>query len=190
MPTCIQHLRARTFSLVFLVCCLFVQPFSLRAGDADSIAVLAKRRANKSALFSAILPGSGQVLNKKYWKVPFLYAGFGTLAYFIKVNGNYYKDFRTAYLYRNDNDPATVDAYPKYSNDDLQVRKDYYRRNRDLCYILTGVLYTLNIIDAYVDAQLMDFDVSDNLSLRTSPCLQQLDNGEQLASLRFTLMFK
>lgn len=145
----------------------------------DSLTLASKKRANRSAIYSAILPGLGQFKNKKYWKIPVLYAGFGTLYYFIHSNNNYYKEFKTAYQYRTDENATTLDGYPRLSNDDIKIRKDYYRRNRDLSIILTGVLYTMNIIDAYVDAQLMDFDVSDQLSLRMGPGLIQ-DNGKSV----------
>jgi hypothetical protein len=153
--------------------------------EKDSLSVVAKHRANRAALFSAVVPGLGQAYNKKYWKLPILYAGFGTLYYFIQSNNTEYLKFKTALINRSDTDPNTVDDYPNLSNDDIQVRKDFYRRNRDLSYIITGVVYTLNILDAYVDSQLMDFDVGDNLSMHTAPTLlgtigQPLRPGVQL----------
>ncbi|MBK6445729.1 MAG: hypothetical protein IPF81_10630 [Bacteroidetes bacterium] len=169
---------------------LLIIPYHSNASEPDSVSQLSRKRANRTALASAVLPGLGQGMNKKYWKIPVLYAGFGSLIYFINFNDGYYQKFKTAYLYRNDTDPNTIDDYPRYSNDDLKVRKDYYRRNRDLCYILTGVVYTLNVIDAYVDAQLMDFDVSDNLSVRTGPCFESTPAGETIAGLKFTFQFK
>jgi hypothetical protein len=154
---------------------------------ADSLTVMAKHRANKAAILSAVLPGAGQVYNKSYWKVPVLYAGFAALIYYIDFNQKYYKTFKTAYLYRTDLDSTTIDAYPNYTNDDLLVRKDYYRRNRDLCYILTGVVYVLNIIDAYVDAHLKDFDVGDDLSLHTEPYFNLAQNGTPVAGISLCL---
>ncbi|HRH65816.1 MAG TPA: DUF5683 domain-containing protein [Bacteroidia bacterium] len=186
--------RSRVRSgLCFLMCVAllhFFVPQTSRASDNDSLSLLSRKRANRTALSSALLPGLGQGINKKYWKIPIIYAGFGTLVYLIDFNNNYYQKFKTAYRFRNDTDPGTVDDYPRYSNDDLRVRKDYYRRNRDLCYILGGVLYSLNIIDAYVDAQLLDFDVSDDLSLRTIPFLETIPTGETMAGFKFTLQIK
>ena len=137
----------------------------------DSLTELYRKRANKAARYSAILPGAGQVYNRKYWKVPIVVAGFATLYYVAEFNNDYYQDFKQAYFYRTDGDQNTTDNYPSLTSDDLRVRKDYYRRNRDLCYILMGGLYVLNIVDAYVDAQLKDFDVSDKLSLKVQPGL-------------------
>jgi hypothetical protein len=132
------------------------------------------QRANRAAIFSAILPGAGQAYNKKYWKTAILYGGFAVLGTGIEYNNRYYKIFRTAYQYRIDNDTTTVDDYENiYPDDDaLLLRKDYYRRTRDLLWIIGGVVYVLNIIDAYVDAHLSNFDISDDLSLKVSPALQ------------------
>jgi len=109
------------------------------------------------------------------------------LVYFIDFNQKYYKTFKTAYLYRTDGDSTTIDAYPNYTNEDLLVRKDYYRRNRDLCYILTGAVYVLNIIDAYVDAHLKDFDVGDDLTLQIHPSFNLLSNGMPVTGLSLCL---
>lgn len=137
----------------------------------DSLTELYRKRANKAARWSAILPGAGQVYNHKYWKVPVVIAGFATLYYVADFNNNYYQEFKDAYFFRTDGDQSTTDDYPSLTSDDLRVRKDYYRRNRDLCYILMGGFYILNIVDAYVDAQLKDFDVSDKLTLKIQPGL-------------------
>jgi hypothetical protein len=157
--------------------------------EKDSITVQEKKRANRAALFS-IIPGGGQIYNHKYWKVPVIYAGFGALFYFIKTNNDEYGTYKKAILYRNDNDSTTIDDFPRFTNEDLTVRKDFYRRNRDLCYILSGILYTLNIVDAYVDSQLLNFDVGDNLSLNTGPAFFSTTTGNNIAGLQFTLTIK
>ncbi|MFM9052880.1 MAG: DUF5683 domain-containing protein [Bacteroidota bacterium] len=81
-------------------------------------------------------------------------------------------------------DPNTVDDYPDLTLDELRVRKDYYRRNRDLCYILCGGLYILNIVDAYVDGQLKGFDVSDDISMKITPSFGQTPYGDLSAGLK------
>lgn len=123
----------------------------------------------RAALMSACLPGLGQAYNKKYWKIPIIYAGFGGLGYSMGFNQVYYKRYRNAIRLRYDNDPTTNDLYPQYSDDDLSTLKNYYQRWRDLSIIGMAALYTLNVIDAAVDAHLFYFDVSDNLSLHASP---------------------
>lgn len=125
----------------------------------------------KATMLSAAFPGLGQAYNKKYWKMPIVYAGFGTLGYFIYTNNAEYKSFRDAYLYRMDDNPATVSdiKFKNYSDDGLKRGRDYYRRNLEVSWIFTGLFYVLNILDATVDAHLADFDVSENLSMKIEP---------------------
>lgn len=125
----------------------------------------------KATMLSATLPGMGQAYNGKYYKIPVIYAGFATLGYFVKFNNDEYQMWRRAFLYRNDGNPNTVDDFPFHSTDVLQRAMNYYRRNLELTYILAGALYVLNILDATVDAHLLDFDVGDELSLKLQPAL-------------------
>ena len=141
------------------------------------------------ALMSAVVPGLGQFNNKKYWKLPIIYGVSGALYYFIKTNNSEFKKFKQALIIKTDKDSLTVDLYDRYTVEDLTVRKDYYRRNRDLSYILASVFYALNIIDAYVDSQLMNFDISDNLSLQTGATLLDA-GGTATAGLHITLSLK
>ena len=156
----------------------------------DSVSSVNKR-ANRAALMSAVIPGLGQAYNKKYWKIPILYAGIGTLVYFSIDNNDQYKKYKQAYVYRLDGDSTTNDTqYPNLSDEDILARKDYYRRNRDLCYVILGAVYVLNIIDAYVDAHLKDFDVSDNLSLQPRPFLNITADGTPVAGAGVCLKFR
>jgi len=133
--------------------------------------------AKKAAIMSAVLPGLGQAYNKKYWKMPIIYAGFGVLTYFIIKNTGEYHNFRTAYNIVATGDSANFDNeyVVRYNANltQLEEGRNYYRRNMNLSYILTGALYLLNIIDASVDASLYDFDVSDDLSIRFEPVSDQ-----------------
>lgn len=125
---------------------------------------------SRAALFSTILPGAGQVYNKKYWKAPIVYAGLGTIGFFAYQNHKQYLIFRDALRARYDQDPATVDnQFPNISNEVLKAQREYYRRNRDFMYIIGGVVYLLNILDAYVDAHLKAFTVSDKLTVFVLP---------------------
>ena len=160
-----------------------IQLFAFDNGN-DSLTTLSKKRANRAALMSAVLPGLGQIYNKKYWKVPLIYGGATALIYFVSVNNKEYKKFKEAIVFRNDKDSLTVDNYPRYTNEDLTVRKNYYRRNRDLSYIFTGLLYTLNILDAYVDSQLMNFDISDDLSIHTGGIINYNQYGSPVISFQ------
>lgn len=148
----------------------------------------------KATIYSAILPGLGQAYNKKYWKIPLIYAGFGTIGYFINWNNENYQLFKTGYQHLTDDDPETqdylkieavrrnnydVDNPTHYNNlrTALQQQQDYYRRNRDLLFISFIAFYGLNIIDASVDAHLFDFDISDDLTLDWQPSMMQVNNN-------------
>lgn len=125
----------------------------------------------RAAMLSAALPGMGQVYNRKYWKLPIVYVGFGTLVYFLDMNLSEYQRWRTAYIARVDGNPNTVDNYPFHSTHHLQRSMEFYRRNLEVTYILAAALYILNILDASVDAHLMDFDVGEDLAIGFRPQL-------------------
>lgn len=117
---------------------------------------------------SAVIPGAGQIYNKKYWKTPIIYAGLGGFGYLFASNQQHY-----AYLSKNlkaeyDGDASTVNE-SGYSAEQLQTLKSEYRKKRDLGIIGCAVIYALNILDANVDAHLKTFDVSDDLSLQIKP---------------------
>jgi len=147
---------------------------SLKVSDTISIKKTPsiKHSPKKAALFSTALPGLGQAYNKKYWKIPVIYVGFAGLAYSINSNQIKYNRYKTAYKYRLDGDPATIDSYVGvYTDDNLNTLQKYYRRYRDLSIIGAAALYVLNIIDATVDAHLFTFDVSDDLTLNVHPTI-------------------
>jgi|ERR1019366_2433438 hypothetical protein len=126
----------------------------------------------KAALMSTIFPGLGQAYNKKYWKMPLIYAGFLGLAYSLHFNQIKFTTYRDAYKYRIDGNPATVDNYVGiYSDDNLFTLQKAYHRYRDLSVIGIALLYVLNIVDASVDAHMFTFDVGDDLSFSIHPTL-------------------
>lgn len=137
---------------------------------------------------SACLPGLGQAYNrtlvrpdgsrvKSLWKIPVIYAAFGGLTYGFIWNQRYVKDYRNALRLRYDNDPSTTDQFSRYTDADLVTLKDYYQRYRDLCVIGFAAVYTLQIVDAAVDAHLSTFDVGDDLSLQINPGIYPTTNG-------------
>ena len=142
---------------------------TLRVSAQDSAVVIDSMAHNphKAALYSAILPGLGQIYNKKYWKVPIVYAGFGTLIYFIDHNNRYYKDLKQGLIDYPDYHLKYFDYQLTYEQ--IQNGKDVYKRWRDLSIILTGGFYVLQIIDATVDAYLFDWDVGEDITLRVEP---------------------
>lgn len=125
------------------------------------------KSAHKASILSAVVPGAGQVYNKKYWKVPIIYASLATSIYFIKDNQNKLTTYHDAYITRSNG--GTDDYIDIYNNSQLLTIVDYYERNRDVSYIIAGAIYLLNIVDASVDAHLFDFDISEDLSLNTTP---------------------
>ena len=125
----------------------------------------------KAALLSALLPGAGQFYNKKYWKMPLIYGAGAAGGYLIHTNYSDYSKFRRAYIYRNDNDPATVDDFPQLDGEQLKVYRDSYRRNMELSVILTTAVYLLQVLDATVDGHLYDFRVSKEMVVQAYPGL-------------------
>lgn len=125
--------------------------------------------ANKAARLSAILPGLGQAYNKKYWKIPIVYIGAGVITYFAITNNVDYYTFKEAYETRSAG--GKDNFYNVYTQDQLKLLRDDARRYRDMSVIFGAGLYALNIIDAYVDRHLMEFDVSDDLSMHVKPFL-------------------
>ncbi len=138
--------------------------------------VVEKHNPKRATLYSAVLPGLGQAYNKKYWKIPVVYAGIGTIGYFAITNGNYYNDYRQAFDYQSG---TTADASEdikelagKYSAENLISIRDYYRRNMELSWIIMALWYGLNIIDATVDAHFFEYDIGDDLTLKVEPTIQ------------------
>lgn len=118
----------------------------------------------KAAFYSAVLPGMGQVYNKKYWKVPLVYGALGTTIYFYISNNRKYHLYRNAYKRRLEG--FTDDDYTYLDNSRLISAQKFYQNNRDLSALLTGLFYILNILDANVDAHLMQFNVNDKLTVK------------------------
>ncbi|MAR39600.1 MAG: hypothetical protein CMD22_02755 [Flavobacteriales bacterium] len=124
-----------------------------------------EKSPKKAALYSAILPGAGQVYTKKYWKVPIVYGGIVTSFYFINENNSKYIEYREAALLSNE----TGENQLGYNYSELKTLKEYYRRNRDVSYFIFVGVYILNIVDASVNAHLFSFDVSDDISMNIQP---------------------
>jgi len=116
----------------------------------------------RAAMLSTILPGAGQVYNKRIWKVPIIYIAFAGFAYVYQNNYNSYNNYKDALTLRYDDDPTTNDKYKNFSDDNLIVLKNQYKRRSDLGLFGIVATYLLNIVDAAVDANLREFDVKIN----------------------------
>lgn len=170
-----------------------IRPLQLSLSDSMQIATstrLAEQIASPyrphsgHALLWSILPGGGQIYNRKYWKVPIVWGALATCAYFIGFNSRLYNEYHTAWRDLMSSDPqsntawlafappgAKPEDYARYDylKQTLQRGNDYYRRYRDLSIVLMIGVYGLSMLDAYVDAELFTFDISPDLSMRISP---------------------
>lgn len=131
----------------------------------------------KATTLACIFPGAGQIYNKSYWKVPFVVGGFAAMIYCIDWNNRGYQRFKKAYRLLSDYE-QNPDKYPdgptdefhgRYSADYIRNLRNNFRRNRDLCIIISAGLYVLQIVDAHVDAHLKDYDISDDLTMNLEP---------------------
>ena len=183
---------------------------ALLASKSDSILntpIKASKRwipdSNKSLWMAMVLPGAGQIYNRKYWKLPIIYGGFVGCAYALTWNTKMYNDYSQAYqdiMSDNPNNDSYKDFIPSYvdieSNKEyyqntFKNAKDIYRRQRDLSIFAFIGVYLLSVIDAYVDAELSDFDISKDLSLKLEPTLfnDVLRNRPQGVGLQCNIKF-
>ena len=142
----------------------------------------------RAVWLALVIPGGGQIYNRKYWKLPIVYGGFLGCVYAMTWNNTMYKDYAQAYLDLMDDDPGTA-SYNKFlhlgrqinsSNEErykdiFKRRKDRYRRWRDLSFFVMVGVYAVSVIDAYVDAELSEFDISKDLSMKVRPTV--IGNG-------------
>lgn len=159
--------------------------------------------SNKSLWMAMVLPGAGQIYNRKYWKLPIIYGGFVGCAYALTWNTKMYNDYSQAYqdiMSDNPNNDSYKDFIPPYVDIESNLEyyqntfknaKDIYRRQRDLSIFAFIGVYLLSVIDAYVDAELSDFDISKDLSLKLEPTLfnDVLRNRPQGIGLQCNIKF-
>ncbi|MBD5369883.1 MAG: hypothetical protein HDR80_01890 [Bacteroides sp.] len=157
----------------------------------------------RAVWMSALFPGLGQVYNRRYWKLPIIVGGYMALAYGTSWNARMFQDYQLAYSDIMDDDPDTksyLDFFPpnfdessidkSWLTQTLKSRKDFYRRNRDLCIIACVGVYLLCMLDAYVDASLSHFDISDDISMDVSPAVMVNPSGRRPAlGLNWALTF-
>ena len=173
-----RPMSSSTFNRMFLLLALALLPFASSAQSdtlrTDTTSIKEDWRARhsptKATIFSAVLPGAGQVYNRKYWKVPIVLGGLGVAYYFVDRNTTQYTRYKDAYLAITDSDPNTVDEFNgAFSASAVFDVANTYRKWRDLSWICTGAVYLLNVIDATVDAHFVRFDVSEDLGMAISP---------------------
>lgn len=143
----------------------------VQVGDSATVKVNKKAvygSARKATLMSAILPGLGQAYNRKYWKIPIIYAGMGGCGYLFYINNSQYQEVRKYLRAEYDEDSLTINT-SDYTGDGLAAEKARLKKNRDFSALGVFIFYILNVIDANVDAHLKTFDVSDDLSMHIGP---------------------
>lgn len=157
----------------------------------------------RAVWMAALFPGLGQVYNRRYWKLPIIVGGYLGLAYATNWNNTMLRDYTRAYADITDNDPSTksyMDFFPSTTKEEnldktwltnlLKSRKNFYRRNRDLCIIGMIGVYLLAVVDAYVDASLAHFDISPDLAVNWSPAIMPDSRGQLPAfGLNWALCF-
>ena len=191
-------------SLAIFALCALVLPASAQLQDKtdttnvasipivrDSVYIadsLRKREIRKATKRSAMVPGWGQITNKQAWKVPIVYAGIGIPVYLFFYNKNQYLELKAAYILKVDDDPTNDDQIPEnlrpLSANSLKFYRDQFRRNVDYSVLAFVIAWGLNVVDATVFANLRDFDVSDDISMRISP---RIDPINKSAGLGFVL---
>lgn len=151
---------------------------------------------NRAMWYSVLCPGLGQIYNRSYWKVPVIYGGAAVFGYLISWQGRMYNDYSNAYYDFMDNDPNTnsyerlfrnISGTNEWKKNTLRKKRDSYRRYRDLCVFGVGILYVLNIVDAFVDGHLYDFSVTNDLSFHVDPFVQPGNDNFGLGNTSYGL---
>lgn len=175
---------------VFVLLAFSIKP-ALSQVQGDTVAVELNEKLPKdpkvATILSAVFPGAGQVYNEKVWKLPIIYGGIATNLYFIEFNNRRYQLFREELRKFDRGDPAL--SFPNLNREALARNVDFWRRNRDLNYVVFGFIYLLNIVDAQVDAHLSGFDISDDISLKYEPSYETLTAGGRLVGVSLKLKF-
>ena len=157
---------------IFFICTLISLSISSQKIQKD-------KSPKKAAIYSAVIPGAGQIYTKKYWKVPIIYGGLITSAYYINESNDLYQLYKSTYLNRING--ITTDEFTDLDKSDLKTLTVHYRRNREVSALLFTLTYILNIVDASVNAHLFDYDVSEDLSLHIQPVYFSKENASGLS---------
>jgi len=190
-------LKEKKYIIIIIILQLLLFPQHAIAQDSTLVSPKPKKTLKlfpmKATMLSAALPGLGQIYNRKYLKIPIVYAGFGALGYAVVFNSTRYIDFTKGYQDFIDNVPETAsyvklirgvdpsrydpvlhpDTYiisdASWVKDQMLLRVDYYKKYRDLSYIGIAAWYIISILDANVDASLSDYDIDENINLTFAP---------------------
>lgn len=154
----------------------------------DSLNWRMRHSPRRATLYSAILPGAGQIYNRKYWKAPIVWGGLGLSIYFIQRNTREYERYRDGYVALVDDDPTTVSEFEGSNAQSVRDVADTYHKWRDMSFLAVTAVYILNVVDAAVDAHFVRFDVGKDLSLNVAP--SPLFAGQAAAGLSLALTLR
>jgi hypothetical protein len=178
-------MRFIRFVFLFIAVVSVSPAFAQRVVQTDSLLVepeaietftsISTRDPNKASLYAAVFPGLGQIYNRQYWKLPFVYGGLMLFGHYINNRHELYSAFRNAYLAETDGDPNTVNPFGGRfgSETTLERNAEKLRRDRDYLMVLGTLYYLLSIVDAHIAAHLSEFDVNDDLSFQVRPAMYQ-----------------
>ena len=182
--------------LIFYILFIFNFQFPIsncvaQIDTATTKSVQTKKHSPKTASWLAVVPGAGQIYNKKYWKLPIVYAGLGATGFLIYYYGDKTSMYKKEYVARvngieEDRNPKLAEIV---SEETILAQRNYYRRNMEICVAACVIVYALSILDASVDAHLFYYDVSDNLSLGVKPKINY-NPINRVATPSVALLFK
>ena len=184
----LQHILLFTFfsGLVSLACAQDTTTVETPVLEGDTLVLQKEHSVRKATILSAVIPSAGQAYNKKYWKMPIVYAGLGVCIYFIDWNTKEYRFYRDGLIAELDDDASTINT-TGFESGALEQGMEQHRKWLDISWMsLTGV-YVLQLLDANVDAHLFHFDVGEDLSFNIHPSLVPA-NGVR-PGLHFTMKF-
>lgn len=165
-------LAGRSFGQVTPADTVATVPLVEESKLSDEARVPGYKDPKKATFYALLFPGGGQIYNEKVWKVPFIYGGILTSIYFFEFNNRRYKNFiRALEIVRDPNSPEP-NPFPNLNQDGIIRNVNYWRRNRDAMYFVFAGIYALGFVDAFVDAHLSGFDVSDDLTFKFEPSVE------------------
>ena len=175
---------------ILFISCTYIgkgQEMSSPDNNVNQESLLKVHSPHKATIYSALIPGLGQIYNKKYWKLPVIYSATGIFIYYFNFNNSEYNAFKTAYAQM---DAEEITSFRGYTEKSIVLNiKDNYRRNRDLNVISLAAIYLLNIVDATVDAHLFNYEINDDLSLNIQPAVKQSIDYQNAYGIAFKVSF-
>lgn len=188
-------IKLKIYTIRYLLIIIFISTTLIGKGQTTSVpdnsltnqSVIKIHSPHKATIYSALIPGLGQVYNKKYWKLPIIYGLTGVFVYAFDFNNDQYNKYKNAYA---DMKAGKITSFEGYTSTDILSRlKDGYMRNRDLNVIVLAGIYLLNVVDATVDAHLFDYEINDDLSLNIQPAMKRTFDNQTSVGISCSFSF-